>query len=199
MTQSSVWTALRARSAAADVAAAGDPVPDVGPDSDAAAAAALELPKPEGWSDPLTGTDGPRFWDRIVASEEARRRRYGRPVTVAMVELTGFTSDGTWLGRELVMQTFGRLAHVLAREVRTSDYTARIGRTRFGILLIEADEITAINFIDRVRTACRNELETGSGLGVRTGWACPGEAETLDTAVQRASERLADPAYQGET
>ena len=142
--------------------------------------------------------DGPRFWDRILASEEARRRRYGRPVTVVMVEFTGFASDGSWLGQELVLQVLVRVAHALANEVRTSDSKARIGPTRFGILLIESDEISTINFIDRVRAACRSELGTATGVVVRTGWASPGEGETLDTTVQRASQRLDDPAFQGE-
>lgn len=195
VTQSSVWDALRARSAAADVMSAGAPAADAVPDPDASPSGP---PRPEGWSDPLTGMDGPRFWDRILASEEARRRRYGRPVTVVMVEFTGFASDGSWLGQELVLQVLVRVAHALANEVRTSDSKARIGPTRFGILLIESDEISTINFIDRVRAACRSELGTATGVVVRTGWASPGEGETLDTTVQRASQRLDDPAFQGE-
>jgi diguanylate cyclase (GGDEF)-like protein len=198
VTQSSVWTALRAGSAAADTAPEDDPAAAVPTGPAAASARAIEPPKPEGWSDPLTGMDGPRFWDRILASEEARRRRYRRPVTVVMVEFTGFASDGSWLAQELALQVFIRVARVLAKQVRTSDYKARIGPARFGILLLEADEISAINFVDRLRAACREELGTGTGLGLRTGWASPGEAETLDTAVHRASARLGDPAFQGE-
>jgi diguanylate cyclase (GGDEF)-like protein len=172
-------------------------MPDVRTGIPVDASGAFEPERPEGWSDRLTGTDGPRFWDRIVASEEARRRRYGHAVTVAMVEIAGLRSDGSWLGQELALQVFVRAAHALAKGVRTSDYTARIGPTRFGILLIEADEISAINFIDRLRAACRAELGPDSEIGLRTGWACPGEGETLDMAVQRAATRLDDPAYQG--
>src|SRR5713101_8460552 len=45
------------------------------------------IPQPEGWTDILTGTDGPRFWDRIVLSEQARVGRYHRPVTIAYAEI----------------------------------------------------------------------------------------------------------------
>lgn len=197
MTQSSVWSALRARSADADLASDGAAVPDALPDSDAVPAGLPDVPEPDGWSDPLTRTDGPRFWERIVETEDARWRRYGRPVTVVVVEFTGLVSDGTWLGRELVMQTFARVTHALAMAVRSSDYQARIGAGRFGILLVDADEISAINFVDRVRTACQNELDEDSGLGMRTGWASPGEGETLHAAVARAAARLDDPAFQG--
>jgi len=204
VTQSSVWSALRAGSADADLVSDGALVPDALHDSDPAPAAPAgmpdvpepDVPEPDGWSDPLTRADGPRFWERIVATEDARWRRYGRPVTVVVVEFTGLVSDGTWLGRELVMETFARVTHALGMAVRSSDYQARIGPGRFGILLTDADEISAINFVDRVRTTCQNELEEGSGFGMRTGWASPGEAEALDAAVQRAIARLADPAFQ---
>jgi diguanylate cyclase (GGDEF)-like protein len=198
VTESSVWSALRARAVDGDVASASDPVPELDPGQAESMAVAFGLPKPEGWSDPLTGTDGPRFWDRVVATEEARRRRYGRPVTIAMVEFTGFASDGSWLGQELALQVFVRVAHVLAKQVRTSDYRARIGPARFGILLLEADEISTINFVDRVRAACRTELGPRSAIGMRTGWASSAGDETLDSAVHRASARLDDPAFQGE-
>jgi diguanylate cyclase len=197
VTQSSDWTAPGDRAADADLPA--DDAPDLGrrPDPDVAPPDEFELPKPDGWTDPLSGTDGPRFWDRVVESENARWRRYGRPVTVVVVEFTGLVSDGTWLGRELVMQTFARVAQVLTMAFRSSDYQARIGPGRFGILLIDTDEISAINFVDRIRAACQNELDEHSGFGMRTGWASPAEGETLHSAVDRARARLDDPAFQG--
>jgi diguanylate cyclase (GGDEF)-like protein len=196
VTESSVWSAVRARSAAGALPGASS-ADDGAQDQDSAAAAPIGVPDPAGWTDPLTSTDGPRFWDRIIASEGARRQRYGRAVTVAMVEFTGFASDGSWLSHELELQVFGRVAHVLVKQVRTSDYIARIRSTRFGIVLLETDEIAAINFVDRVRAACRKELGTGSGIEVRTGWASPAEDESLDAAVYRAGARLTDPAFQG--
>ena len=36
------------------------------------------IAQPDGWTDVLTGADGPRFWDRIVLSEQARVSRYHR-------------------------------------------------------------------------------------------------------------------------
>ena len=62
---------------------------------DDAVYAGLLPPVPSGWSDPLTGTDGPRLWDRVISSEIARVKRYRRPATVLLVEV-----DPT-LGRSL--------------------------------------------------------------------------------------------------
>ena len=154
------------------------------------------VPDPDGWTDALTGTEGPRFWERMISKEEARRRRYGRGATVALIELTGFEGDRVWYGRELATQFFSRIGRALAREVRTSDHIARIAPARFGIILLETDEIGAINFIDRVRAACRKEFWAGCGLGVRTGWASASEAVGLGAAAVLAEKRLDDPAYQ---
>ena len=206
-TEPTVWDELRARWAEANPDLDSDAAPAVAPaepgaasavaqDAPAAAQDAYLVPDPDGWTDPLTGTEGPRSWDRIIAKEEARRRRYGRDVTVALVQLTGFEGDRVWYSRELAMQFFARIARALAKEVRTSDHVARIGPVRFGIVLLETDEIRAINFIDRLRAACRNQFWAGSGLGIRTGWASASEVGGLGAAVVLAGERLVDAAYQ---
>lgn len=154
------------------------------------------LPEPGGWDDPLTGVTGPRYWDHILANEAARMRRYKRPATIALVEFVGFDEAGPWLGREAALQFFARLAAVVAKTVRSSDHLARIGRTRFGIVLVETDEIRAINFIHRLRDACRKDLGSGSQFGVRIGWASPQPADGFEAALAAAKERLADDSLQ---
>ena len=58
---------------------------------------AAMIAPPDGWTDILTGTDGPRMWDRVVLSESARTRRYKRPVTVAIAEVVGLDAlAGQW-------------------------------------------------------------------------------------------------------
>jgi diguanylate cyclase (GGDEF)-like protein len=161
-----------------------------------AAAPAPVVPEPEEWFDHFTGIGGPRFWERILVNEEARRLRYGRPATVALVEFAGFEGDGGWLARELAVQLFADVARVLAKEVRTSDHVARIGSARFGIILIETDEVSAINFVDRVRKACWTEVGAGTGLSIRTGWASAAEAGSLEGAILRAESRMHDSAFQ---
>lgn len=206
-TQPSVWEEIRARRAAAGQGSDQDavppvapavqpPAPAVEPPTPVVAQAAFLVPDPDGWTDPLTGTEGPRFWERIIGKEEARRRRYGRGATVALVDLTGFEGNRDWYNPELAAQFLARIGRALAREVRTSDHIARIGPARFGIVLLETDEIRAINFIDRARAACRKQFWVGSGLAIRTGWASASEAGDLGAAVVLAEKRLGDAAYQ---
>src|SRR6186997_3115537 len=194
------WEAIEALRARADDRSDDDRLPEPVPRADSPPpdpiVIALALPEPEGWTDPLTGTEGPRFWERIVANEEARRRRYGRVVTVALVEFDGFVGDGSELARERSLQQFARVARVLAKEARTSDYIARIGPGRFGIILVETDEISAINFIDRARQACWDTLGPGIDLEIRVGWASAAEAGSLQDGILFAESRLSDAAFQ---
>ncbi len=144
-------------------------------------------PEPSGWSDPLTGTDGPRLWDRILGSELARVRRYHRPATVALVEVTGMDDVSRVWGEEIAEQAFIRVARKLAIEIRSSDHIARVDRMRFAVLLTETDEIAAINFVERVRQAI--DQQPGEA-GVAIGWASPATATDLREAMASAEARL---------
>jgi diguanylate cyclase (GGDEF)-like protein len=144
-------------------------------------------PEPAGWSDPLTGADGPRFWDRVLASEAARSRRYDRPATVALIEIVGIEAFVHAWGAAITERTFVRLARTVATEIRSSDHIARIGRTRFAVLLTETDQIAAINFVERVRSSCEGQV---GELGIAIGWASPTPTSDLHDAMLVAERRL---------
>lgn len=148
------------------------------------------LPEPTDWNDLLTGTDGPDQWDRVVASEQARMRRYGGSVTIVLVEFTGFDGLASLIGGEAAIQSFARLSRVLARQVRASDHIARLTSNRFGILLIETDEVRTLNFVDRVLSACHREVAQHAMIQVAIGWASPGPGEGLSDAMMTADARL---------
>ena len=146
---------------------------------------------PVGWSDPLTGADGPRYWDRVMSSEQARIRRSKRAATVVLVEFRGLDELVQRWGRDAAEGTFVKLARTLAREVRSSDYLARVERTQFAILLTETDEIAAINFVDRARSACEAELSMArESLRIGIGWSSPPVAGDLSAAMEVAAKRL---------
>ena len=161
------------------------------PDARASSVGGELLPEPSGWSDALAGTDGPRYWDRLLTGEQARLRRYGGRVTIVLVEIVGFEELATWVGSEAAVQYFSRLSRVLAGQVRSSDHIARVGRNRFAILLIQTDEIRTLNFIDRVLKTLRSELgEDAQPIHVGIGWASPEPRGDLTQAMATAEERL---------
>jgi diguanylate cyclase (GGDEF)-like protein len=149
------------------------------------------VPPPTGWSDPLTGTDGPHYWDRLIISETARVRRYKRPTTVVLVEIAGLARLGRLWGADVAERTLISAARTLSQSIRTSDHIARIEPIRFGILLTETTEIAAINFIERARTSCERDLRVASEVvGVAFGWASPPKTGDLADAVAIALKRL---------
>jgi diguanylate cyclase (GGDEF)-like protein len=163
-----------------------------------AAAGAVHQPQatppsePSGWSDPLTGADGPRFWDRILASETARAKRYSRPVTVGFVEVTGLERLAIHWGPQVAERVLVGVGRTIAREVRSSDHVARIGSGRFGLLLTETNEVAAINCFERIRSACEADLGPASvDVVIGFGWASPPPKGDLKQALSLADKRLA--------
>ena len=146
-----------------------------------------------GWNDPVTGVDGPRYWDRIVLSETARVRRYKRPATVVFAEIAKLETLARLWGPDVAERALVTTARTLGREIRSSDHIARLEGGRFGMLLTETTEIAAINFVERARVACDRQvgavaLET---ITVAFGWASPPAKGDLADAVELALRRLA--------
>ena len=149
------------------------------------------LPQPEGWEDPLTGLEGPDLWRRVLVTEVARALRYSRALTVVVIEVEGVLELGETWGAEIARHSLREIAQCLRRLTRTSDYSMRIGLTRFGVVLTETDEIVAINFVERVREeALRSLPRTGDGLRLSFGWANPQRGESAEAVVRRADHRL---------
>src|SRR6266545_6773600 len=150
-------------------------------------------PPPTGWSDPMTGTDGPRYWDRLISSERARVGRYRRPATVALVEVAGLEFLARQWGPDIAERALVLVARTLSREIRTSDHIARIETVKFAVLLTETSEIAAINFVERARARCDRDLGTSAELvRVGFGWASPPKSGDLADALSLAAERLSE-------
>jgi diguanylate cyclase (GGDEF)-like protein len=149
------------------------------------------IPEPVGWKDPLTGLEGPDAWQRTLVAEVARSARYRRSLTIVVVELEGVLELGEALGDHVARQAMREAAQALRRASRTSDLCFRIGLTRFGVVLAETDEISAINYVERVRETAATQMPLGGeGLRLSFGWAAPATGETADVLVRRAEHRL---------
>jgi len=149
------------------------------------------IPEPVGWKDQLTGLEGPDAWQRALVAEVARTARYGRPLTVVVLEVEGIMELGDDLGEDVSRHTLHEAAQALRHEARTSDLVFRIGVTRFGVILTETDEVAAINFVERVRAHVMPRLPMeGAGLRLSFGWASPAPGESADVLVRRADHRM---------
>jgi diguanylate cyclase (GGDEF)-like protein len=143
-------------------------------------------PRPSG-----PAADGTLDWEVRVRDEEARLARYRRPVSVVLVELDGLGRLAERLGPDAAERIVPPVGQTLVRQARAADHVARIGTSRFAILLPETDEIQAINYVERVRADCDRWLAAGAvSMRLAIGWACPTPGGDLRTATRLAEDRL---------
>lgn len=141
--------------------------------------------------DPETGLDSPLSWASAIVIEEARSGRYGRPVSVVVCELDGLDKLAELLGADVADKLIPPVAEALRRSARAADRVARLSHNRFGVLLVETDEVRAINYVERVRSACDTWLEASAiALRLSIGWASPATDGDLRSAVRIAEHRM---------
>jgi diguanylate cyclase (GGDEF)-like protein len=142
---------------------------------------------------PLPPLASPSVWAAWLDEEAARAARYQRPVTIVLVELAGLDRLADRVGRVAADRLIPPVASTIRRHARAADRLARLSPTRFGVLLVETDEIRAINYIERVRSACDVWLASGAvALRLSVGWAEIRPDRSVELAVHEAEQRLFD-------
>lgn len=104
-------------------------------------------------TDELTGLYNRRGWDRLLASEEERCRRYGHPAAVLILDLDDLKTVNDRLGHAAGDALIVCASATLRSVARSNDIVARLGGDEFGILIVECDRTTAEAFLQRIRTA----------------------------------------------
>jgi diguanylate cyclase (GGDEF)-like protein len=142
-------------------------------------------------TDATTGFDGPSTWSKRLAEENARVLRYGRSATIILIELAGLDRLAERLGPAAADRLIPPIATTMRRHARSADSLARLSPTRFAALLPDTDEVKAINYVERVRSACDIWLESGAvSLRLSIGWAEISANQPVDPAILAAERRL---------
>lgn len=154
----------------------------------------------ESITDRMTGLAGRVGWAEAFRNEESRHARYRHSTTILVAELHGLDALADRVGQEAADRLIPPVADALRRNARHADIIARVGHAEFFAILPETDQIAAINYVERVRTACDLWLEAGA-VTVRLviGWASPPAGGTLSDALTLAQQRMnaARPARPG--
>ena len=136
-------------------------------------------------SNELRTLPGRLEWNAALERESIRATRYGRPASVAIVELKPDKPDlsvGPWLA-----SLAGPIARSLREDSRATDLVARVAATRFQMLLPETSEAGAERLAARVAATCREAiLRTGAPVSVRVSVAGTGLDDTLHAALAHA-------------
>ena len=145
------------------------------------------------FTDPLTGLLNRRGFDYAVAREEARARRFGCLVALALIDVHGLKTINDRHGHiagDTVLRTVGT---ALATSARGSDIVARFGGDEFVALLLGTDLAGVRVFLQRARLAARvAELPDGTTIGIdfAAGIASRDEAGSIAAAFETADQRL---------
>ena len=151
------------------------------------------------YTDALTGLLLPVPFARMLTDEEARIQRYRRTATIVMIEVEGLDKLVERLGDSASDRLIPAVADSIRRNARESDHVARLDAGRFAVLMPETDEVQAINYIERVRTACDLWLEAGAvSLRLAIGWASANET-SLANAQALATDRMFAETRRGAT
>ena len=102
-------------------------------------------------TDPLTGLANHRAFHERLAVEVRRAVRYGRPLSVAVIDVDGFKEVNEIGGHELGDRILAAIAGRLSTMTRADDTLARIGGDEFAWLLPETDRMQAFVALERAR------------------------------------------------
>lgn len=101
--------------------------------------------------DPLTGIGNRRRFDLALAREIARAQRYGRDVSLLLIDLDDFKEVNTQLGLSGGDEILRRTARILANGARHGvDISCRIGGDEFAMILPEINEGAAKELAQRL-------------------------------------------------
>jgi diguanylate cyclase (GGDEF)-like protein len=130
--------------------------------------------------------------DEDLADECRRSARYGRPLSVVMMDVDHFKAFNDAHGHpagDVVLQS---VAEVLRLNVRATDSAYRYGGEEFLVLLRETDEVGASLLAERLRAALERTLARqrgGQGVTASFGVAQYGATRALPGPLVEAADR----------
>jgi len=145
----------------------------------------LEHAQLQAQTDSMTGLYNRRGWDRLVAIEEERCRRYGNPATIFVLDLDQLKHINDTLGHLAGDQVIMAAANDLQQTVRASDVVARLGGDEFGILAVDMTAADAAVFAQRIL-----QRVEADGIQMSVGWASRDPRHTLQATIAIADERM---------
>lgn len=142
-------------------------------------------------TDPLTGLSNRRAFDQRLEEELKRAQRYGQPVSLLVMDLSGFKQINDRLGHAKGDEALVQVAQVLRASKRDGDTLFRWGGDEFAALLPHTDLAGAVAAAQRYAEAIEKirieDLELGVNIGVA---AYPGDADDSDMLLRQADERM---------
>lgn len=147
-------------------------------------------------TDELTGLANRRRFLEVLRSEMHRARRYGRPLTLLMVDLDRLKQINDENGHAAGDAMLRGVAQCMRSSVRDTDMPARLGGDEFAVLLPETGGDAAVTIAERIRAGVEDFKVIVDSATVRSTVSIglvsrsPGDLHDLPSFIQLADEAL---------
>ena len=112
--------------------------------------------------DGLTGISNRRHFLETLEKEIERSRRFGRPLSVAMIDIDDFKQVNDHYGHDAGDRVLSALSRLIVQELRTIDSVGRLGGEEFAVIFSETDVANANRACDRILSKIRAaEVDVG--------------------------------------
>ncbi len=135
-------------------------------------------------TDPLTGIDNRRGWNRVISAAVGRSRRHSQPLCLAMLDLDGFKTFNDTHGHQAGDALLRQVATRWQELIRIDDHIARYGGDEFVVTLPHTELENAADVIERLRDAVPPETKCSAGLALWDG------EESVSHLLERADRAL---------
>jgi two-component system cell cycle response regulator len=146
--------------------------------------------------DQLTGMLNRREFDRILAEEEERSRRFGHPFALVLVDIDHFKSVNDNHGHQVGDLVLQVVADRVAEGLRSVDRAARFGGEEFALIIMQADRASALESAQRACAAVKGTpIAIGQGKSLQVTISAgvaemPSDAATGAELVAAADKAL---------
>jgi len=103
--------------------------------------------------DSLTGIHNRCAYEERVQQERARWKRFGEPVSLAVIDIDHFKEINDTYGHQAGDKVLTTLAQLLVARIRGTDFVARYGGEEFVVILPGADAPAALEVTEELRRA----------------------------------------------
>lgn len=152
---------------------------------------ALEIAQELSRMDPLTGAVSTRYFYELAGRELERAGRYGRPLSVAYMDLDNFKEVNDVYGHTTGDELLRFLSVTIRDNIRKSDIFARLGGDEFAVLLPETGDDAGV-VMEKLRSSIvkgmpEYRFPVTLSVGVITYIALP---ETVEDMIREVDELM---------
>ena len=149
------------------------------------------------YRDSLTDLYNHRYFHEQLSHEVERATRYGRSVSIILMDLDHFKEVNDTYGHLMGDKLLALIGQIINNQVRGADIAARYGGDEFAIILTDtsgaAAEATARKLAKAIATGRTYAGSLSESLPLSTSYgvaSCPDEARSVAELLQLADDRL---------